>query len=75
MTTGNWHRVKTDGHPPCDSETIFVGINSSGYCGCFNATTPSIEQKQEINCWYETAEDTARVMEDLLWWKLLEMPS
>jgi hypothetical protein len=62
-----WKNVKTDGFPPCDGETVFVGINTAGYAGCFNSM-------QFINCLYETAEDCVSVMSDLLWWKVLEMP-
>jgi hypothetical protein len=62
-----WNNVKVDGLPPCDSETVYVGINSAGYCGCFNSMT-------EDSCWYDTPEDAALILSELLWWKPLDMP-
>lgn len=66
-----WKSVKLDGYPLCDSETVYVGINSAGYCGCFNSVT---ETPNGNRCWYETAEDTTCIMTDLAWWKPLVMP-
>ena len=65
----NWKRVSVDGPPPCDGETVFVGVNSAGYCGCFNAVT-----EPHNRCWYETAESGDCIMSELEWWKPLEMP-
>lgn len=66
-----WKRVATDGYPDCDCETVFVGINSAGFCGCFNSITGSPKYS---HCWYETAEDSVDIMSDLALWKPLAMP-
>ena len=64
-----WKNVKTDGYPPCDSETVYVGVNSNGYCGCFNSYFSASEC-----CAYETAERVKIVMDSLEWWQELELP-
>lgn len=63
-----WKNVKTDGYPPCDSETVYVGVNSSGYCTCFNGYFSGSDY-----CVYETAEETRFMMDDLVRWKVLEL--
>ena len=65
-----WHNVNT-GLPPCNDGTVYVGINSAGYCGCFNSITNS---PYEQSCWYDTSEGTNLILSDLLWWQVLEMP-
>ena len=62
-----WKNVKTDGYPDCDSETVYVGINSNGYCGCFNSYWNE-------DCIYETAEENRIMMDSLEWWQVLELP-
>ena len=57
------------GSPPCDGDTVYVGINSNGYCGCFN----EISGYRDI-CTYETAEDSVEIMSGLTYWKKLDMP-
>ena len=55
--THEWKRLKTDGHPPCDGEKIFVGINEAGYCGCFNQHGwMSLAHGPVSVCFYDTAE-------------------
>lgn len=66
-----WKNTKTDGMPPCDSETVYVGINSAGYAGCFNSVTSS---PYEDSCWYDSPEGTALILSGLMYWKVLEMP-
>lgn len=55
--------------PPCDGETIFVGINTAGFCGCFNNYDVALDV-----CLYETAEECITVMSCLKWWDILDMP-
>jgi len=71
-----WMMVAEDGYPPCDSETLFVGMNSAGYCGCFNEHgLMSTRQGQRSVCLYATAEGCDEVMTDLAWWAKLETPN
>lgn len=68
-----WKAVKEHGYPPCDSETVFVGKNSAGYCGCFNEHgMMSTSHGQLSICLYATAEGCHEVMTDLAWWAKLE---
>lgn len=63
------------GWPPCDSEKVFVGINSAGYVGCFNEFgRMSSQTGYRTICLYATAEGCDEVMTDLAKWKWLEMP-
>lgn len=70
----NWTNIK-DGEPPCDSETVFIGINTAGYCGCFNELGfVSTFQGIQSVCLYATAEGQNEVMTDLERWAELERP-
>ena len=69
MTT-EWTHI-ADGFPFTDGENVFVGINSMGYCGCFNGF--GINSKG-VYCFYETAEERIDIMSGLTYWKLLDMP-
>lgn len=61
--------------PECDSETVYVGINSVGYCGCFNEFgRMSGKTGYRTVCLYATAEGVNEVMTDLVKWKRLETP-
>lgn len=64
----DWKSVKKDGYPEGDEETIFVGINTAGFCGCFNWCSIYGE------CAYETAEATICIMDNLEYWKVLGRP-
>ena len=71
-TTNNWKRVDVDGYPTCDGDTIFIGVNELGFCGCFN----QIEFKRAGDrCWYETPEENYIIMSYLKFWKLFEYPN
>lgn len=73
--THEWKRLKTDGHPPCDGETIFVGINEAGYCGCFNQHgLMSLAHGPVSVCFYDTAEGSHEVMTSLDYWAELDVP-
>ena len=69
MTT-EWTHIDK-GLPPIDGEKIFVGINSIGYCGCFNGYGV---YRRGVYCFYETAEERIEIMSGLTYWKLLDMP-
>jgi len=71
----NWKNVNTDGYPLCDSERVYIGINSNGYCGCFNEHgLMSTAYGQESICLYATPEGCDEVMTGLKWWQELEYP-
>jgi hypothetical protein len=64
----DWKTVATDGSPPLDGHTTYIGINSAGYACCFNAM-------QGGTCVMETAEGRYRQMSDLRDWRLLDRPA
>jgi len=64
-----WTHI-ADGFPFTDGEKIFVGINSMGYCGCFNGL--GVNDKS-VYCFYETAEERIEIMSGLTYWKLLDI--
>ena len=47
------------GLPPCDSETVYVGINSAGYYACFTDVSEM---------------DAGRGPAEIVQWMRLEMP-
>jgi len=61
-----WHKTAEVGLPPTDAETVFVGRNGNGFCGCFNEVRASDQM-----CFYLTAEDSVTVMSDLTEWARL----
>jgi Lar family restriction alleviation protein len=67
-----WRNVEQDGMPPCDGETVFIGINSAGYPGCFNAMESTSVGGN--TCFMDTAEDRHPVMSELRWWRALVRP-
>ena len=70
----DWKNI-ADEIPPCDSETVFVGINTAGYCGCFNEHGfMSTHHGRRSVCLYATAEGSNEIMTDLEWWAILERP-
>ena len=70
-----WTNIK-DAAPPCDSETVFIGINTAGYCGCFNEHGfMSTAQGQRSVCLYATAEGVTEIMSDLEWWAEFDRPT
>ena len=75
MTTPDWKDVESDGYPVCDGEKVLVGVNSAGYCACFNNVIEALPFGHNASeCWYESAEQEIFVMSDLKWWKPLELP-
>ena len=58
--------------PPCRDEQLYIGVNSVGYAGVFNAVA-SIAGN--VHCMYETAEGSTDVMSDLAIWKPFNPPT
>ena len=62
----------TEQLPPCRDEQLYIGVNSVGYAGVFNAVA-SIAGN--VHCMYETAEGSTDVMSDLAIWKPFNPPT
>ena len=58
--------------PPCRDDQLYIGVNSAGYAGVFNAIA-SIAGN--VHCMYETPEETIDVMSDLAIWKPFNPPT
>lgn len=70
-----WRNVIEHGYPKCDGETVFVGINASGHCACFNEHgLMSLKSGQVSVCFYESTEGSAEVMTGLAAWCVLPLP-
>lgn len=63
-----WHSVELDGLPPCDGETVFVGINTAGFAACFN------EVAHDRVCSMQGPEICTVQMSGLNWWRVLDRP-
>lgn len=71
-----WKRLRVDGPPPCDGETIFIGVNDAGFCGCFNQHgIMSLANGPMSICFYDTAEGSHEVMSCLDLWAVLDVPN
>jgi hypothetical protein len=66
---GEWCSVERDGIPPCDGETVYVGINSAGFACCFNQARP------DGLCLMGSPECSTAQMSELRWWRMLDRPS
>ncbi len=64
-----WRTVARDGMPPCDSETVFTGINTAGFAACFNEVTP------DGCCSMQGPELSTVQMSGLCWWQVLDRPA
>jgi hypothetical protein len=64
-----WKTVQRDGMPPCDGETVYVGINAAGYACCFN-----LIDKRGF-CVMQSPEDRQDQMSQLYWWRVLDRPA
>jgi len=64
----NWQRIE-DAAPPCDGETVFVGVNSAGFAACFNHMNP------DDLCVMGGPESSTAQMSELKFWRLLDMPA
>lgn len=63
-----WRTVEADGQPPCDGETVFVGINTNGFTACFNEVTATGA------CCLRGPEQSVCQMSGLRWWRVLDRP-
>lgn len=64
-----WRTVEHDGPPPCDDETVYLGVNTNGFAACFNMMNP------DGSCLMGTAECCTCVMSCLRWWRVLDRPT
>lgn len=72
----DWKRLRIDGHPPCDGETVFVGVNEAGFCACFNQHGLMSQASGPVSvCFYDTAEGSHEVMTCLDFWAVLDVPT
>lgn len=70
--TSIWWSHVSDRHPACEAERVFLGVNSSGFVGAFNSISVTANQ---VDCFYETAEENIEVMDCLEYWCEVERPS
>lgn len=68
--TGGWISVK-DQLPPCRDDQDYIGINSAGFAGIFNAIA---DIAGNVHCMMETAEESVSIMSDLSIWKPFTRP-
>jgi hypothetical protein len=54
--------------PPCDGETVYVGINTAGFACCFNEVT------HDGVCSMQGPELSTVQMSGLRWWRVLDRP-
>ncbi len=57
--------------PPCTNDQDYIGINSAGFAGIFNAIA---DIAGNVYCMMETAEDSVSIMSDLSIWKPFTRP-
>jgi hypothetical protein len=69
LASDPWKNVEMDGMPPCDGETVYIGVNSAGYPACFNSVN------SHGTCFMATAEEQNCAMSSLHWWRLLDRPN
>ena len=61
-----WRFVHTDGHPACDKEQVYIGVNSNGFACAFNGMLGD-------TCVMHTPEETIELMSDLQRWYPLDL--
>lgn len=67
----------SDQLPPCRDDQLYIGVNSAGFAGVFNAVT-CIDGHggfRNVHCHYETAEESIDVMSDLSIWQTFTQPA
>ena len=67
---GGWTKASQQ-LPPCRDDQIYLGINTAGFAGMFNAVA-SIAG--DVHCMYETPEETIDVMSGLDIWQPFTPP-
>ena len=68
--SAGWVSVK-DRLPPCRDDQDYIGINSAGFAGIFNAVA---DIAGNVYCMMETAEESVSIMSDLSIWKPFTRP-
>lgn len=66
----SFRKVEEHGLPPCDGQTVYLGVNTAGYWGCFNDLSGK-HSPEGAMCLYRSPEDVAVVMSDLHSWAAL----
>ena len=66
-----WTNVR-DAIPPCRDDQLYLGVNSNGYAGVFNAVA---DIAGDVHCMYETAEESVDVMNGLAIWQPFNPPT
>lgn len=66
-----WVKAK-DQSPPCRDDKEYIGINTAGFAGVFNAVRVS---GGNTYCLMETAEESVSIMSDLDIWKPFIRPA
>lgn len=66
-----WTNVR-DAIPPCRDDQLYLGVNSNGYAGVFNAVA---DIAGDVHCMYETAEESVDVMSGLEIWQPFNPPT
>lgn len=61
-----------DALPPCRDEQLFIGVNSAGFAGVFNAVA---DIAGDVHCMFETAEESISVLSGLALWRPFNLPS
>ena len=68
---GGWTKASQQ-LPPCRDDQLYVGINTAGFAGVFNAV---IDIAGNVHCTYATPEETIDVMGGLDIWQPLTPPT
>ena len=68
---GGWTKASQQ-LPPCRDDQLYVGINTAGFAGVFNAVA---DIAGYVHCMYETPEETIDVMSSLDIWQPFAPPT
>lgn len=69
--TEQWTLAK-DQLPPCRDDQLYIGVNSAGFAGVFNAVA---DIAGDVHCMYETAEEVIDVLSGLQQWRVFTYPA
>lgn len=68
---GGWTKASQQ-LPPCRDDQLYLGVNSAGFAGVFNAVA---DIAGNVHCMYETPEETLDVMSGLDLWQPFTPPT
>ena len=68
---GGWTKASQQ-LPPCRDDQLYLGVNTAGFAGVFNAV---VDIAGDVHCMYETPEETIDVMRSLDIWKPFTPPT